>query len=175
MTSSSGKNDSYQSSEFQENLEILRQIFFFSSIPLEKLKIFAYICTRETFKQDEYIFKQGEDDGQAFYILSGKTRLIHTDENGDEEIRDYETGEFLGGITLLSDTLRFFSLKALEETTCLIITREKFQSAIQQYPEVIPRIVMPLLERISSWEGHFLDSREKGCQTCRNRLGVSLI
>ena len=56
MTSSSEKNDSYQSSEFQENLEILREIFFFSSIPLEKLKVFAYICKRETFKPDEYIF-----------------------------------------------------------------------------------------------------------------------
>jgi CRP-like cAMP-binding protein len=175
MTSSSEKIDSYQSSEFQENLEILRQIFFFSSIPLEKLKIFAYICKREIFKKDEHIFKQGEDDGQALYILSGKAKLIRTDEDIEEEIRDYESGVFLGGITLLSDNLRFFSLKAQEETTCLIITREKFQSALQQYPEVIPRIIMPLLERISSWEGRVLDSREKGCQACRNRLGVSLI
>ena len=65
------KNNTTPSSEFQENLELLRQIYFFSGLPLETLKVFAYLCTREKFKPDEYIFNQDEDDGQAFYIIKG--------------------------------------------------------------------------------------------------------
>ena len=69
------KNNTTPSSEFQENLELLRQIYFFSGLPLETLKVFAYLCSREKFKQDEYIFSQDEDDGRAFYIINGQAQL----------------------------------------------------------------------------------------------------
>ena len=69
------KNNSAPASEFQENLEILRQTYFFSGLPLETLKIFAYLCTREKFRPGEHIFRQNEDDGQAFYIIDGQARL----------------------------------------------------------------------------------------------------
>ena len=78
--SSLEKNNSTPSSEFQGNLEILRQTYFFSSLPLETLKIFAYLCTREKFRQGEHLFRQDEDDGQAFYIIDGRARL-ERDEN----------------------------------------------------------------------------------------------
>ena len=55
--SSLEKNNLAPSSEFQENLEILRQTYFFSGLPLETLKIFAYLCTREKFRQGEHIFR----------------------------------------------------------------------------------------------------------------------
>ncbi|UCG08371.1 MAG: hypothetical protein JSV83_06915, partial [Desulfobacterales bacterium] len=60
----SGRNDSNPASELEQNLEFLRQTYFFSGIPLEALKVFAYLCTREKFKKDEYLFQQGEDDAQ---------------------------------------------------------------------------------------------------------------
>jgi hypothetical protein len=43
------------SCEYQENLDILRQTYFFSGLPLESLKIFAYLCTREKFKEGEVL------------------------------------------------------------------------------------------------------------------------
>jgi len=72
----SEKNEVNPSSELEENLEILRQTYFFSGLPLETLKIFAYLCIREKFKKNEYIFKQYEDDGRAFYIIDGKASLV---------------------------------------------------------------------------------------------------
>ena len=175
MNLSSGKNEAYQASEFQENLEILRQIYFFSGLPLERLKVFAYMCTRETFKQGEYLFRQGDDDGQAFYIVSGKARLVHTDEGGEQMIRDYDTGEFLGGMVLLGNMHRLFSLKALTEVTCLILTREKFSTTIQQFPDLMPKLIKSVVERVSAWEGGFLVSRGEGCEVCGQKVGVSLV
>jgi len=46
------------SCEYQENLGILRQTYFFSGLPLESLKIFAYLCTREKFREGEFLFRQ---------------------------------------------------------------------------------------------------------------------
>ena len=172
---SSEKNRNGPSSELEENLEILRGIYFFSGLPLETLKIFAYLCTRVKFKQGEYIFRQNEDDGRAFYIISGKAILERTDNSTAKEIRDCNTGEFLGGLALLGETRRLFSLKAVQDTICLVLNREKFSKAIEQFPDTMPRIFKAVAKNIDAWEERFLTDRADMCGECMVNLGVSLI
>ena len=172
---SSEKNNTGPSSELEENLEILRNTYFFSGLPLETLKVFAYLCTREKFKEGEYIFRQNEDDGQAFYIISGKAKLEREDNSNAKEIRDCTTGEFVGGLTLMGQIRRLFSLKAMEDTVCLILHREKFSKAIEQFPDIMPRIFKAVAQNIDSWEERFLANRADMCGECMDNLGVSLI
>ncbi|NOQ18635.1 MAG: cyclic nucleotide-binding domain-containing protein [Desulfobacterales bacterium] len=172
---SSEKNRSGPPSELQENLEILRETYFFSGLPLETLKVFAYLCTRVKFKQGEYIFRQNEDDGRAFYIISGKARLERADNSTTKEIRDCRTGEFLGGLTLLGEVRRLFSLKAVQDTVCLILNRDKFSKALEQFPDIMPRIFKAVAKNIDAWEERFLADRADSCGECIVNLGVSLI
>ncbi len=168
-------NKSSPSSEFQENLEILRQIYFFSGLPLETLKIFAYLCTREKFKQGEHIFRQDEDDGQAFFIVEGKARLERKENGVPVEIRDCQAGEFLGGLTLLGETGRLFSLRSVTETTCLVLNREKFTKTMEQFPGLMMKICKAVSQSIDSWERRFLTDQGDQCGQCMERLGVTLI
>ena len=172
---SSDNKETKPLSELEENLEILRQTYFFSGLPLETLKVFAYLCTREKFKPGEYIFRQHEDDGQAFYIISGKAMLEREDNNTAREIRECRSGEFLGGLTLLGEARRLFSLKAIEESICLILNREKFSKASEQFPDIMPRIFKAVARSIDSWEQRFLADRADLCGECMANLGVSLI
>ena len=175
MSSSEEKTDICLSCEFQENLDILRETYFFSALPLEVLKVLAYLCTREKFKPGDFLFTQGDNDGLAFYFISGKTRLTHTDENGETTIRDYDADVFIGGLTLMGKMGRLFSLQALTETVCLVLPREKFSKAMEQFPDQMPKIFNALVDRISRWEERFLDAARRECDACRNRIGVSLI
>ena len=168
-------NNSTPSSEFQENLQILRQIYFFSGLPLETLKIFAYLCTREKFKQGEHIFRQNEDDGQAFYIVDGRARLERMDNEKSIKVRDCETGEFLGGLTLLGETGRLFSLKSVADTTCLVLNREKFAKTMEQFPELMIKICKAVAQSIDSWEKRFLTEQGDQCGECMGSVGVTLI
>ncbi len=172
---SSEKNRTGPSSELEENLEILRQTYFFSGLPLETLKVFAYLCTRVKFKEGEYIFLQNEDDGRAFYIISGKARLERADNSTAKEIRDCNAGEFMGGLTLLGEVRRLFSMKALQDTVCLILEREKFSKAIEQFPNIMPRIFKAVAKNVDAWEERFLADRADMCGECMVNLGVSLI
>ena len=169
------RNNSTPSSEFQENLEILRQIHFFSGLPLETLKVFAYLCTRDKFKQDEYIFSQDEDDGQALYIINGQARLERRDNGKTTGVREYTTGEFIGGLTLLGETRRLFSLKSVTETTCLLLSREKFSKTIEQFPKLLAKMCNAVAKSIDIWEERFLLDRADQCGECLNKLGVTLI
>ena len=152
MSSFTAEDSSCASCELQMNLDLLRQIDFFSSIPIEKMKVFAYLCKRERFAIDEEIFTQGEDDGQALLILSGRARLTREQNGGTMEIRTYREGEFIGGLGLLGPMPRLFSLHAATDLECLVLTREKFQRVLTQMPELAARIFKTLVERLRVWD-----------------------
>jgi CRP-like cAMP-binding protein len=163
------------SCEFQENLNLLRQTYFFSGLPLESLKVFAYLCVRERLAAGEFLFRQGEDDHQAYYIVSGKARLERSENGRANEIREFGAGAFIGGLTLLGETRRLYSLRAVEETVCILLGRDKFTKAVQQFPEQMPRIIRIVVRSINDWEDRFLGELAPDCEGCLPRLGVSLL
>ena len=162
-------------SELDQNLEFLRQTYLFAVVPLESLKVFAYLCTREKFKQGEYLIHQGEDDGQALYIINGKATLERSDNKRTTEIRNCEDGEFIGGLTLLGEKRRLFSLRSLTDTTCLVLNREKFSKTMEQFPNLMFKICNAVAQSVDTWEERFLAERADECGQCVGRLGVTLI
>jgi CRP-like cAMP-binding protein len=172
---SSLENNAHPSSEFQENLTLLREIYFFSGLPLETLKVFAYLCTREKYKPAEYIFQQGVDDGRAYYILEGEAQIERVADGQTTILRSCRNGEFLGGLTLLGDKRRLFSLKTVTEASCLVLSREKFNKTMEQFPNLMVKICRVLADRIDSWEQRFLAERADQCGGCMHMLGVTLI
>ena len=175
MNSNSGKNETCKSCEFQENLDILRQINFFSQLPLEALKVIAYLCTREMFKKGDYLFHQNEDDGLAFYIISGNASLFHKDKDGEHLIRNYHEGEFVGGLTLLGNLHRLFSLQSITDLTCLMLTREKFAKVLEQFPDLMPKVLKIVVDIVRAWEERFLGNYSASCDACKHNIGVSLV
>ncbi|HSM88773.1 MAG TPA: cyclic nucleotide-binding domain-containing protein [Desulfobacterales bacterium] len=173
--SSLDENNLGPSSEYQENLDILRQTYFFSGLPLESLKVFAYLCTRAKFKSGDALFNQGEDDGDAFCLISGKAQLERTVDSTRFPVRVLGPGEFIGGLSLLGETRRLYSLRALEDTICLVLSREKFSKTLQQFTGQMPRIFKAVVSAINRWEEHFLEEMPGECGGCTPRMGVSLL
>jgi CRP-like cAMP-binding protein len=163
------------SCEYQENLNVLRQTYFFSGLPLESLKIFAYLCTREKFRSGDFLFREGEDGNDAFCLIAGKTQLERAVGAETRTLRTFEAGQFIGGLTLLGETRRLYSLRALEDTVCLVLGREKFTKTLQQFPGQMPRIFKAVVGAINSWEERFLEELSGDCGKCLPKLGVSLL
>ena len=175
MSSNTERSEPGLSGEFQENLNILRQIPVFSPLPLDSLKVFAYLCDRETYRPDDDLFRKNEDDGQAFYFISGTARLIHEGTDGTQSLAEFGAGDFIGGLTLLGKSPRLFSMRAVTDTTCLVMNRNKFAKAVEQFPDLMPRILQALVGRIVQWEKQFLAAHAGGCEDCLKRAGVSLL
>jgi CRP-like cAMP-binding protein len=169
------KNESCPTCEFQQNLKILGEIYFFSVLPIETLKVFAYLCTRDTYKPGDYLFTQDEDDGQAYYLISGDAVLIRNENGTDKIIRNFSAGDFSGALTLLGHAPRLFSLKASTAVESLILSREKFTHALNQYPLLMSNVFHAVADKIQHWEAFFLAERSEECSSCRNKIGVSLI
>ena len=175
MNSSMEKNEQGAPCEFKENLSILREIEFFSELPMETLKVLAYLCTREVFKEGDFLFQQKDDDSQAFFIISGKARLVYQEEARSQSFREFGEGDFLGSLALLGKAHRLFSLKALTGMTCLILSRDKFLKVAEQFPDIILKGLKSVVGRIHTWEGKFLSEAEESCKNCLEKTGVSLV
>ena len=175
MNSFPESDKSCEACEFQENLSILRQVPFFSALPLSALKVLAYLSAREAFKPGEYLFRTDDDDGCAFSILSGKVAMVHSDNGEETPIRTFEAGDFIGGLSLLGSMRRLFSVRAEEKTDCLVISRSKFQKAMEQFPEMLPRVLKSVVESVREWDGRHFSEHAKDCGKCRENAGVSIL
>jgi len=174
MNSSLEENELMEKSEFQENLSLLREIFFFSQFPIEILKVFAYQCTREAYRDGDIIFNQNEDDGRAYYILSGHAYLSRNYEDKEVVIRTCGENVFLGAFTLTGKVKRLFSLTSSTDTYCLVLTRDDFQDIVSQFQDSRQYILKGLTDLVLSWERLFL-SESINCNLCRGIMGVSLL
>ena len=175
MNSSMEKIEQEPSFEFKKNLSVLREIRFCSELPMETLKVLAYLCVREPFKAGDYLFRQKDDDGRAFYIISGKARMMRQDEKKSLILRDVDSGTFLGSLALLGKAPRLFSMQAIIDTSCLILSREKFTKAIEQFPDTLPKILNAVVESVHTWEKRFLAESDESCEKCVQKIGVSLL
>lgn len=167
---SSEKSDSGMSSELQENINLLRQIDFFSSLRLEALKVLAYLCDRETFEPGEELISQNEDGGRAFYLISGRVRLERAEDTDVQVLREYKEESFLGGLILLGEVHSLFSVRAVDKTSCLVLSRQKFARVVEQFPEMVPKILKAVVNSVRDWEKERLTVGNGGKQ-----FGVSMI
>lgn len=175
MNSPPEENETGPTCEFEDSLCMLREIPFFSGYPLESLKVFAYLCICESYKSGDYLFRQEEDDGNAFYIMSGQATLIRRIGADEQDIRTLGAGEFVGGISLLGKMPRLFDLKAITDMSCMVLAREKHRRTMEQFPDLIPIIFRAVIGGVRGWEERFLLNRSEDCEACRNNIGVSLV
>lgn len=176
MNSSMENHDPFQSCEFKENLDVLRETYLFSKLPMEPLKVFAYLCTKETHRAGDFLFRQGDEDDQARILLSGTARLIHQGQDGGETaLREYGPGDFIGAMSLLGKITRLYSLRAETDTTCLALDRERFGRTLRQFPGIAPVVVQALAEQIHAWEEKLLTHDVENCRRCGAIVGISLI
>lgn len=94
-----------ETSEYQEHLEIMREIPYFSGLDLEAQKLLAYLCVREKFSSGETIFSTGDIDKSAYYIISGKMEAFL--DEGDIKIQSFKTGDFVGALSLIGNSKGF--------------------------------------------------------------------
>ncbi len=168
---SSSTESRQTSKEFKDNLQILMHLPMLSGLPLEPLKLLAYLCRRQIFRAGQFLFHQEDLDPNAYLILSGRALLMLED---PRELDLVEMGEmtFVGGLTLFCEMNRIYALKALTDVATLTLSREKFQKTLEQYPNIGPRIFEATSRTIIRWETHFVREHLSRCSECRSRMQI---
>jgi len=173
-TEKTTEQEKHRSSGFQEDLELLRKSALFHRLDTDCLKLLAMLCKRVDLVEGDHLMMQGEDDGHAYIIISGRLSAIFTRENESQKIRQYFPGDLVGGCALLGRMPRIFTLEVVEKTTALRLKRDDFQKVMHQFPTNISLLVSSLIAELAEWDRILLERLESGDNPAR-ALGVSLL
>jgi CRP/FNR family transcriptional regulator, cyclic AMP receptor protein len=116
--------------------DILRSVPLFALLDDEETAVLAAQVEVKNFGARERIYKKGEAGGQAYVMLSGKVRVSTVDEDQQEVIVDEPArGEFFGFASMLEQTPHQTSAIALEETTCIEVSRDDIAVLLRRKPD----------------------------------------
>jgi CRP/FNR family transcriptional regulator, cyclic AMP receptor protein len=174
MNSSTEQREGPKPCGFNHALDILRDLPLLSGVPLEVIKVLAYLAVKETFAPGERLCEQGEPLDHCFALLEGEVAV--TRRSGDTEAVLFHLGEgsFIGGLGLLSSAKSLFSVRAVSEACCLVLTKEKFLKTAERFPEMLPKLLANVVNHVFRWEEAFMRSHAEECADRGKEMGLSL-
>jgi CRP/FNR family cyclic AMP-dependent transcriptional regulator len=115
--------------------EDLRQIPLFALLDDDEMAVLAAQVEIKQFAPRQRIYKIGEPGKHAYVMMSGLVRVTTVDEGHQEVLVDEpHDGDFFGFASMLEDTPHQTTALAMEETTCLEVSRDDIAALVQQKP-----------------------------------------
>lgn len=171
MSSFMEKNDNVP--EMQQNMELLKEIPFFSVLPVKVLKLISFVAVRGNFPAGSHLYEKGDDTDRAYLVLNGSLALT-TRENDEEKtvVQRFTEGDFFGSLSLFGYMPALFNLTTETKTTVLTIDRKQFSKFLVQFPEIQTLSMKSILKEIHRWERTNISEAAPSCST---RIGITAL
>ncbi len=134
--------------EQQDILKALKAVSLFQSLNDRLLSGLSKACTVREYSTDEAIVKQGNPGIGLFVIVSGRVKIVKTNERGKRlELATHGPGEVIGEFAVLDGAPRSADVVAVEDTTCLVLSSWDFKGFMESHPEVALHILPMVVQR----------------------------
>lgn len=132
-----------------EELSFLRNVPIFEDLDDVELEKIAKLGTRKKYKKGNIIVLEQEMGAALFVIISGKVKVVRTDEEGREVILSiFGPGEFFGEMSLLDGLARSATVVATAKAELFMIHRREFLDLLHEYPAVAISLLAELTKRL---------------------------
>jgi len=130
-------------------ITLLKQVYLFKHLDEPVLNAIAEQARDVNFKKHAIVMTEG-DVGESMYIIkSGSVKVFVSDAEGKELILYHQdTGSVVGDIALLDDAPRSASVTAMEPTTALMLSKQKFLELLREYPDLSIGVIRSLTQRL---------------------------
>ncbi len=110
-----------------------------------------------TYKRKENIYYESEYPNTLFFIVKGKAKGWRMNEDGKELITDlYNQGDFLGYLSLLTDSPYAETVTALEDLELALIPKDEFMDLFKADRDVAYRFIKMLANNVHEKEEKLL-------------------
>lgn len=129
--------------------EVLLLRGLFTVMPADTGHYLRELTTRygREFKAGDYVFKQGDDGHDIFYVVSGSIKLVM---NGNL-LREMEAGDYFGEMAFLTDTPRFTDAVVASETAqVIVISSTNIETLMMDDPKVAMNFLKEMASRLQA-------------------------
>jgi len=128
--------------------ELLKQTPLFAELSDGDIDTLGQSTRLETYKTGQVILREGRIGAAFFILVSGSVEVVKGMGTAEPVVvAMLGTGDFFGEIATMKHMTRSASVKALEETKCLVIRRLDFHSYIGRFPDLVAKVESALSAR----------------------------
>lgn len=126
------------------NEEFLSRVPIFENLLPDQVASILAVAQEHTYAPGQIIVTQGTP-GQAFYLItSGRVAI----ERAGQALGAFGQGDFFGEMSLLDSAPRSATIRAIDETHCLMLSSWDFKSLLERVPSIAIRLLEVLSRRL---------------------------
>lgn len=115
----------------EQVVEILGRVPLFQGLPRSDLERIAELVTPRDAKAGEFLFREGDAGDKFYMVVRGAVEVLKERPLGDHErLAVKRGGEAFGEMSLLHDAPRSSSVRAVEDTQLLSVSRAEFDGLL---------------------------------------------
>jgi CRP/FNR family cyclic AMP-dependent transcriptional regulator len=130
----------------------LAEVPLLAGLDAKTLSRLATHGTRRTYAPGELIVRQGDPASALYVILRGRVMVEQDVDDHCEDLLQLGPSEFFGEVALIENTVRTASVRAIEETECVLLVSWEFTALVKESPEVADVLLRELIRRMNAHE-----------------------
>ena len=147
----------------------LKSAPLFREVPGEGLKRLSDFTHEKSVSEGEMIFAE-QDHGDEMYLVHRGCVSVFQDVEGDTVVMDtIRDGGHFGEMAIIDDQPRSASAVADQDSSLLVLHKNDFRSAVQDYPDIAFEVFRELVRRLRQTDERYRDliveARRLGLET----------
>ncbi len=131
------------------NLELLMRVPLFFMLTGEQANAVAQAVSKKRFKRGEMVVEQGRKSNALFIVLSGRCRVLTTDQRGREVIiATMRAGDCIGEMSLIDNEPHSATVLAEVQTDVLVLGRAEFDRCVADNIQMARAVMTGLVKRL---------------------------
>ena len=132
-----------------EALAALREIPLFAKVREEDLESLAKVVIERRFAKNTTIVEEGLPGDYMYLIREGRVKVTKASDDGREKILSFmDAGGFFGDMSLFDQEPRSASVKTLEESRLLALSRRDVLEVLRRSPDFSLAVIEALIARL---------------------------
>jgi len=128
---------------------LLRNVPLFSVLPEAQLGLLTSLVSRKNYPRNAVIIAAGDMTDSLYVILSGRLKVMMSDDEGREVILAIlNPNEFFGEMGLLDDSPRSASVVALEACEIFTLSKRDFKNCLEENFDLSMAVMRGLVRRL---------------------------
>jgi CRP-like cAMP-binding protein len=129
--------------------DLLAKVPIFSGLDQRHLKQLSKLMVPRSFKTGDVIIKENDQAAGFFIITSGKVEVVRGADGGSPHVLNtLGESDFFGEMALFEGFPRSATVRCLEDTECLAMTRWDFRAELAGHAEVAVAVLETVVRRL---------------------------
>ncbi|MFC6284601.1 MULTISPECIES: Crp/Fnr family transcriptional regulator [Polaromonas] len=131
------------------NLELIRRVPLFSMLTATQAESVSEAVVKRRLKRGDAIVEQGKKSNALSIILTGRARVITTDQRGREVIlATMQPGDYVGEMSLIDNEPHSATVRAEVQTDVLVLGRLEFARCLPENSSMAYAVMRGLVQRL---------------------------